>query len=334
MRKLGSVVATAVIITATASAHHRPAAFDTTAQVTIQGKVSRLDWTNPHVYIYVTGESAPGKSAEWMIETDPVPILSRSGWRRELVSPGAMVTVRANPDRNPQRNHALLVSIAVGNGLVLTPRADAAATAARATSIAGVWNSLRGFADRRVGPFKPTEKGAAAIKAYTEALNPVTNCIPYASPFLGTLPYLNQIEIGKDRVTIRNEFMNVDRTVYMDGRPHPKDGVRTIQGHSIGRWEGDLLVVDTTLFADHLLGNYVGRSGGQARDLPSGPRKHEVERYQLSEDRRRLLISSVVDDPDYLTEPLTMTTEWDYAPRLPLLRFGCDREQARRYLFR
>ena len=147
------------------------------------------------------------------------------------------------------------------------------------------------------------------------------------------MPYLNEIEVRKDLVIIRSEFLNVDRTVYMDGRPHPKDGARTIQGHSIGRWDGDVLVVDTTLFADHLLGNYVG-NGGEPRVLPSGPGKHLVERYQLSEDRTRLLISSVVEDPDYLAEPLTMSTEWDHASQLRLLRFACDREQAGRYLFR
>ena len=170
------------------------------------------------------------------------------------------------------------------------------------------------------------------MKAYTESSNPVTKCIPHVSPFLPTLPYLNEIEVRKDRVVIRNEFFNVDRTVYMDGRPHPKDGARTTQGHSTGRWEGDVLVVDTTLFADHVLGNYVG-SGKELRELPSGPRKHVVERYQLSEDRTRLLINTVVDDSDYLAEPLTMSTEWDYAPQQRLLRFGCNREQAQRYLF-
>ena len=42
----------------------------------------------------------------------------------------------------------------------------------------------------------------------------------------------------------------------------------------------------------------------------------------------------VNQDPDYLAEPLTMSTEWDYAPQQQLLRFGCDRNQAGRYLFR
>ncbi len=334
MRRLGLVIAATAVITATASAHHSPAAFDLSSQITIQGKVTRLDWTNPHVYIYVNGQSVSGRPAEWMIETDPVPILTRSGWRRELLTVGSVVTVRANPDRNLQRNHAILVSIALGNGVVWTPRAAAATSTARATSVAGVWNALRGFAQRRVGAFKPTAKGLAAMKTYTEASNPVANCVPYASPFLPNLPYLNEIETRKDSVIIRSEFLNVDRIVYMDGRPHPKDGARTNQGHSIGRWEGGVLVVDTTLFADHILGNYTGGGRGEQRELPSGPRKHVMERYQLSEDKTRLLISAVVEDPDYLTEPLTMSTEWDYAPQQQLLRFGCDRNQAGRYLFR
>ena len=115
MTRLVSVIAATVLITATASAHHSPAAFDLNSQITIQGRISRLDWTNPHVYIYVDGTSVDGTPAQWMIETDPVPILTRSGWRRELLGVGSLVTVRANPDRNVQRNHAILVSIALSN---------------------------------------------------------------------------------------------------------------------------------------------------------------------------------------------------------------------------
>lgn len=333
MRTIGSVVSAAVIFSATVSAHHSPAAFDLSSQITIQGRISRLDWTNPHVYIYIESASGAGKPVQWMIETDPVPILSRSGWRREQVAVGSVATARVNPDRNAQRNHALLVSIALSNGTVLTPRASAATSAPRATSVAGIWNGLRGFTQRRISPLKPTAKGQAALKAFTEASNPVTNCVPYTSPFLASLPYLNEIEVRSDRAVIRSEFLNVDRTVYLDGRQHPKDGPRSIQGHSIGRWEGDVLVIDTTLFTDHALGNYLG-SGSEPRELPSGPRKHVVERYQLSEDKTRLLVSAVIEDPDYLTEPLTMSTEWDHAPQQRLLRFGCDRQQSQRYLFR
>jgi hypothetical protein len=114
VKRLGLVIAAAVIITATGSAHHSPAAFDMNSQITIQGTVSRLDWTNPHVYIYVNGESASGKPAEWRIETDPVPILNRSGWRRESLAVGSPVTVRASPDRNPQAESCVALVDRVG----------------------------------------------------------------------------------------------------------------------------------------------------------------------------------------------------------------------------
>ena len=331
MRRLISITtALLAIAAASASAHHSPAAFDLTSQITIQGKVSRFDWTNPHVYIYVTTATA-GRPTEWTIETDGTSLLTRSGWSRETLSVGSVVTVRANPDRNAAKSHALLISMALANGRVLTPRSNGTDGVSQAASLAGVWNGLRGFAGRKVGTIRPTPRGLAAVKAFTAAANPVTGCTPYATPFLTSLPYLNEIDIQKDRIFIRNEFLNVDRTVYMDGRGHPKDGPRTTQGHSVGRWDGNVLVVDTTLFSDHLLGNYLG-SGPGPRELPSGPQKHVVERYRLSEDRTRLLIDIVVEDPDYVIEPLTMGMEWDYTPKLRLLRFGCEPQQSQRYL--
>ena len=198
MRLLGSVFAATVIISAATSAHHSPAAFDLNSQVTIQGAVSRFDWTNPHAYIYVTASAGAGETVEWMIETDGTSILTRSGWSRDSVAVGSIVTVRANPDRDAQRNHALLVSMALGDGVVLTPRSGGASTVSRAANLSGVWNALRGFTQRRFGAFVPTAKGTAAIEAYTEAANPTAECVPWPAPFLPSLPYLNEIEILDD----------------------------------------------------------------------------------------------------------------------------------------
>jgi transposase len=85
------------------------------------------------------------------------------------------------------------VRIALDDGVVLTPRSAVTASAATATSVAGFWNGLRGFTQRQIGAVKPTAKGLAAMKAYTEASNPVANCVPYATPWLQELPYLNEI---------------------------------------------------------------------------------------------------------------------------------------------
>lgn len=210
---VGTILLT-VFPTARALGHHSPAGFNQEIQVTLQGTVSRFDWVNPHVYIYIDTTTGAGETAEWLIETDPVPILSRNGWSKEILAVGDLVTVRASPDRNAERNHGLLVSMAMESGLVLTPRADGVEFAARASSLAGVWDGMRGFSRRRVSDFVPTEKGLAAIGVYTEADSPAVECVPHTSPFLPVLPYLNAIEILEDTVIIRSEFYNVDRTVY------------------------------------------------------------------------------------------------------------------------
>lgn len=328
MTRLGLGIVAALLLIIPADAHHSPAAFNLNSQIAIQGKIARVDWTNPHVYLYVTVSSGLNGTVEWIIETDPTPILTRSGWSREALRVGSDVTVRASPDRNTQRNHAFLISLALSDDTVLVPRAPANRTVARANGLAGVWNALRGFGLPRSGTFKPTAKALAALKTYSEMNNPIGKCVPFATPSLTRLPYLNQIEVRKDQVTIRTEFFNVDRVVYIDGRGHSKNAARTTQGHSIGRWEGEVLVVDTTQFADHAVGNATAAPG-----LPSGSQKHVTERFRLSDDRTRLIIDFLVEDPEYLAEPYAFTTEWDYAPEQRLLRFKCDPEQARRFTF-
>src|SRR3970040_2347662 len=102
----------------------------------------------------------------------------------------------------------------------------------------------------------------------------------------------------------------------MDGRKHPQDGPRTNQGHSIGRWEEDVLVVDTTLFADH--------PSASGNGVPSGAKKHLIERFSLSEDGTRMIVDVLLEDPDYLAEPFSGRKELLYSPHLQLYRSHCS----------
>jgi hypothetical protein len=325
MRTMFVVIAAAITIASSASGHHSNSIFNLDSVVVIQGTVSRFDWQNPHVYIYVETTNDGGEQLEWLIETDPTPILTRNGWTLESLAPGDSVTVRASPDRRAQRNHALLVSIATEDGVVLTPRSNGVETVSRASSLSGVWDAMRGFNSRRFNYGALTEKGAVAQAEYSESDNPVANCIPFPLPTIVAAPYLYEIEARDDTITIRSEFFNVERTIYMDGRGHPENGERSNQGHSIGRWEGNVLVVDSTHFEDNRAGDRAG--------IPSSAQKHVVERYALNEDGTQIAIDFIVENPEYLAEPLTGGIEWDYAPDLEMLRFSCDPESARRYTF-
>ena len=171
-----------------------------------------------------------------------------------------------------------------------------------------------------------TERGEAARGAYVESMSPTNQCVRYPTPFVlaVTALYLSEFEVQEDVIYLRNEFYNTERVIYMDGREHPVDGERTNQGHSIGRWEGDVLVVDTTLFTEH-------RSPYGGTGIPSGINKHVVERFRLTEDRTQLTVDVFVEDPDYLAEPFTTTIAWNYSPQFEMLGLECSAEVARRF---
>jgi hypothetical protein len=341
MSPLGACIRATVLLTLAASpavAHHSAKIFDSDTVLALPGTVTRYSWTNPHTYIYVETAGENGEPVEWELETDAIPILVRSGWSRDSFTPGERVLVRARPDRNRQRRHALLVSIEKADGTVMSARSyflarpDDPAALPKADNLAGRWE-LRFddydsfYADW--GKVVLTEAGAAASAAYDVRLDsPAAQCIAPPLPSLLVAPYLFEIEIRDDAVVMRNERFNAERTIYTDGRGHPENGERTNQGHSIGHWEDRTLVVDTALFAD----NRAPVSGQQGNEgVPSGAQKHAVERIRLSDDRTRLLIDFVVEDPEFLVAPFGGHVEWFYAPRFEMLGFGCDPEISRRY---
>ena len=321
-----------------AAAHHSAKIFDPETVLALPGTVTRFNWANPHTYIYIETQNEAGETVEWEVETDAVPILARSGWSRDSIQPGDQVLIRARPDRNRNRNHALLVSLERQDGSVLSARSyflrrpDDAASLARASDFSGVWELRHEDYDiyyARWGAVAITEKAAAAAAEYDVRLDsPAAQCVAAPMPSILVAPYLHEIELREDAVVIRNERFNAERIIYTDGRGHPENGERTNQGHSIGRWEGDTLVVDTALFADHRA-PISGQQGNEG--VPAGAAKRAVERYTLSEDGTRLLIDFTVEDPEYLAEPFSGHVEWYYAPHFEMLGFGCDRDNSSRY---
>lgn len=310
---------------APAAAHHSGAMFDQATTLTLEGPVTRFAWANPHVYVFVEAPNQAGETVEWQLEADSTAIMVRDGWEQDTLVPGARVSVRANPDRNTDRAHARLISLVKEDGQLFTRRSSRRASTVAAESMEGVWDAIRNndLMDFTVG--EPSAAGAAAQAAYDNTTDyPAANCVPYAIPHLLALaPYRFAIDIQDDRVVIDAEFFNVQRIIYTDGRGHPENGERSNQGHSIGTWEGDVLVVDTTLFEDDRAGNL--------RGIPSGAQKHAVERYYLSEDKTQLIIDYTIEDPEFLATPTVGKSVWDFAADGEMLPFGCSVENASFY---
>ena len=122
-------------------------------------------------------------------------------------------------------------------------------------------------------------------------------------------------------------FMLPQRTIYMDGRPHPSENApHTWQGFSTGEWEGDMLKVTTT----HLKEGWVRRNG-----LPRSERATLIEYFIRHGDFFTLVTD--VEDPIYLTEPFIRTSNWilDLGHRLrPITAFPASRSLIRKAMSR
>jgi hypothetical protein len=89
-----SIVSLVVLAAAPIFAHHSFAAeFDAGKRVTLKGTVTKVDWRNPHIYIYLDVKDEKGGLTEWACEGGPPNVLLREGWTRNSVKEGDEVTI-------------------------------------------------------------------------------------------------------------------------------------------------------------------------------------------------------------------------------------------------
>jgi hypothetical protein len=326
-------------------AHHSDAGLDLDNLATIEGTVRELSWRNPHVYFTVDSIDAKGQPVMWTVQMASVLTVSRMGWSRDSLKVGDRVTVGAYPARDG-RPYAKFLSIERLDGPALPTSFDESGevrltgpvATAVADSLEGRWMAdaakVSAYPGRIDGLtralLKLTDKAAAAQAAYDENSeeNPELRCIGRPTPAMIIYTDLYPMEITFDEdeqtIIIRGQFMDQRRVVYMDGRSHPPATERFHEGHSIGRWEGDTLVVDTRNFADH-------RSPYQ-NGIPSGAQKHVVERYALTDDGTGMDVEFMLEDPEYIAEPMSYSWTLTYTPQADMSPFNCDLESTRRFL--
>jgi hypothetical protein len=321
-------LAALALLTLPVAAHHSQAIYDSTRTITIEGVVKEYRWTNPHTYLYIETQNASGDTVVMPIEGQTTAIMRRLGWEPDTFAPGDQVVARAHPARDPKRLMALIES-AEKNGVTysadVAPLRKLATAQGRADSLAGIWDV----------PFNPliprfsepsswavTAKGAAGLASYDEkTMNPQLQCIPRAAPWLMIFTGVYKIELGDNVVWIRTEYNTVDREVHMNASHEGAEFTR--QGHSIGHWEGDVLVVDTTHFSDN--------RSGSARGIPSGAQKHLVERFSVDANHESMTYRFELEDPEYLAAPVTGQLQAAYRPDLDFRPVPCDIDTAGRF---
>jgi hypothetical protein len=102
-----------------AAAHHSFAAFDMSNQKTVTGAVKQVDWTNPHIWIWIDVANDKGGSDTYAFEGMSPNFLARRGWTRSTLHTGDKITVSYRPMKDG-KNGGMFVSGTMASGKVLT----------------------------------------------------------------------------------------------------------------------------------------------------------------------------------------------------------------------
>ncbi len=120
-RVCASLCALPLVLSATAFAHHSPAVFDRSQQVTLTGVVAEFRWGNPHSWIHLDLAGDGDAAERWSVEMDPASHLARRGWRSTTIKPGDRVSVLVYPLRNDEKG-GQYIAITLPEGEVLDDR--------------------------------------------------------------------------------------------------------------------------------------------------------------------------------------------------------------------
>jgi hypothetical protein len=173
--------------------------------------------------------------------------------------------------------------------------------------------------DGRV-PVRPTaeerrDRDEARIGDAPEYMSPWDRCITRGVPgAMFPAGYNNAYSIMQrpGYVAIHYEMIHETRIIPTDGRPHLPAHMRFWDGDSVGRWEGQTLVVDVT--------NYNGRgwiatnaASGRIKGIPQSEQLHVVERFTRT-DADTILYEVTIDDPPVYTRPWTVAIPLEHSP--------------------
>jgi hypothetical protein len=144
--------------------------------------------------------------------------------------------------------------------------------------------------------------------------DPTSSCLPGGIVKMHTSPYYNKVVQRPGLFLILHEREVTYREIFMDGRPLPADPLPSWKGVSVGRWEGDTLVVQSAGFRE---GIWLDRAGSPLTDAA-----RMTERFRRTA-HGRLEISVTVDDPKAYTRPWTVTIVQLLVPEADLSEFIC-----------
>lgn len=154
--------------------------------------------------------------------------------------------------------------------------------------------------------------------------NPTTWCEPGGIPFTGILPFPDKFVQTPSVLVILQESDGATRQVFTDGRKFTPDPPPSWMGYSVGRWDGDTLVVDTRGFNDRGWLDAFGHPRSEALRIE--------ERYHRR-DFGHLDVQVTMDDPKMYTRPFSIKYTMDFVPDSELAEYVCEENEKDRAHF-
>jgi hypothetical protein len=275
------------------------------------------------VLIVVLLAGAAGANAQWLNHPDPRTPRMRDG--KPNLSAPALRAANGKPDlsgvwqaQGSQAGEALRVVSAVrGSADLVDPGVDLQ------TVSKYVLNILADFKPQEE-PMRPEAAALFGQRAQTHGKDvPTSHCLPGGVPFSTLIAPFKMIQTPAE-IVVLPEDNNPPRQIYTDGRTLPADPEPTWMGYSVGKWQGDTLVVDTIGFND--------RTWLDAFGHPHSESMHIVERFRRS-DFGHMDVEVTIDDSKMYTQPFAVKFPARLLPDTDILESVCaENERDRSHL--
>lgn len=324
----GGALVFSLLHTGIVAAHHSHSTLDPNDVRVLTGTVVKYGWQMPHVFLKVKAPNREGKLVEYSIEMGNPPSMAREGWGKDTLKEGDVITWQGAHDRNKNRAYASAEWVEKNGVRIGTDgMQDVVTEVAPSTDFTGVWtrDDPGGFKPHYLPPtdWPYTPFAQALVDNFDEATNPALECIDPGPPKSTIIPYPHIISRpDASTILIERDMLPVLRVVHLD-HSHPA-GEPSTTGHSVGWFEGDVLVVETDNFLADRWGSHTG--------VDSSDQKHLLERYSLINDGMGLMAEITLTDPVYLTEPVTFNHYWKKLPDRGLVQAPCTLESSQLWL--
>lgn len=306
-----------------AYAHHAASlAFDTSLTTEIEGYVADFSFSNPHINITLVVTDESGTASEWVATGPSVPSFRRRGWTDEMIEEGQYVRLVGRTARNGVPMILIETEDVEGGRLIELDPADGSLVRVLEGSrpdqtpadlvkpelklsdgrpnLSGTWLGLP--ARGRVRPAAPqlNETGQALQLRFDPTNDPAyTQCEPPG--FIRVVHGGQSVRLTQtnDYVLLESEGNGTRRFLYLDGRSANTDA-HTPFGHSVARYEGNALVVETS----QLPGGLMSNRGNELSDMTT-----VVETYRRADDSEHaaLQMELIITDPGHLAAPWEMS---------------------------